>query len=96
MARLEGTPDSEDTPTEYGGGDGSLSRYPDGGSTDLSAGDRARVMRQRMARPLVNNDPVASLPVYSGDEPESEDIARQRADLEARTNRYNREVEFDD
>lgn len=95
MARLEGTPDPENTHTEYGGGEGSLGRFEGEGSRELTTSERARVMRQRMARPLVNNDPVAALPVYAGDEPEHEDIARQRADLEARTNKYNREVEFD-
>ena len=81
--------------TEYGEPEGALPRFEDGASVDLTTSERARVIRMRGFRPMVDNDPVDFLPVYSGEEPEAEDIVRQRAELEARTNRYNREVDPD-
>lgn len=82
--------------TEYGEPEGALPRFEDKASVDLTTSERARVIRMRGMRPLVANDPVDILPVGNlAGEPESEDIAAQRKDLENRTNRYNREVEPD-
>lgn len=78
--------------TEYGGGPGSPARRPDGSGKPLSAAERARIVRQQVARDLPSYTEPRVVHRSDGTSEVSTADAEAIADLNARTNGYSAEM----